>query len=105
MNDIKVKGMLNLQGLVFYVINIQDLPSSKYIGRTDCIEGVAYDLWISGSVRYATNDQNNALATMQRLEKILLEKCDNEKTDCNDCLCKKECYEYSYLYQLLNGGK
>lgn len=31
--------MLNLNGLVFYVINIQDLPLAKYIGRTDSING------------------------------------------------------------------
>ena len=101
MNNIKVKNMLNLNGLVFYVINIQDLPLAKYIGRTDSINGVTYDLWISGSVRYATTDENKGLARMQHLEKILLANCDSSKNSCIDCIVKDECKEYSYLFSLL----
>lgn len=101
MNEIKVKDMLNLNGLVFYVINIQDLPLAKYIGRTDSINGVTYDLWISGSVRYATTDENKGLARMQHLEKILLEMCDSNTNNCYNCSVQEECSEYSYLYQLL----
>lgn len=99
MNNIQVENMVNLKGVVFYVINMQDLPPSKYIGRSEPIGGIIYDLWLCGGVRYATTNKNKGLERMNHLERILMNVCN--VNECCNCFAKAECNEYRHMRNIL----